>query len=421
MGTTETSNTSLPQMSRRAVAVVLGLAVAVVSQQQIDDPVMMSTGTPLPGFTKFLLTDAAKTGAVCLDGSPGGGYIRKGDPKKWIVFHQGGGWCTSDENCAARANCSASPPGCVTGRGCCAMGSSTVWGPTYTDSYEAAALFSDPAFANHTAVYAMYCDGSSWTGDATAPVRVGAATVYYRGKRLLDALVTHLLQQGLGNATTLLYGGCSAGGLTAYLHADYVASKMPSQVRTVALADAMFSGDAPTWDGNTAFPDSMRWGYGAWNATASGNAGCVEHYGAAEGWRCFFGQAVAPFVKTPLFVLNSKYDSWQGLGIIGCGSPLADCPDKARRYWVGYGERLAAAARALPPQHGAFITNCRAHCQTGTKHNAYWSGTTVNGTAMGVAFLRWYSGAVSGRPQLLRCVESCDGSDGACAPGNLCG
>jgi hypothetical protein len=42
---------------------------------------------------KFLLTDAAaKTGAVCLDGSPGGGYLRKGSgtgSKKWILFHQG--------------------------------------------------------------------------------------------------------------------------------------------------------------------------------------------------------------------------------------------------------------------------------------------------------------------------------------------
>ena len=51
-----------------------------------------------------LLTDAAaKAGAVCLDGSPGGYQIRPGAPgnKRWVVFHQGGGWCNSDESCAA--------------------------------------------------------------------------------------------------------------------------------------------------------------------------------------------------------------------------------------------------------------------------------------------------------------------------------
>ena len=43
----------------------------------------------------MLLTDAVKSGARCLDGSPGGYYLRthnaKGvaaDPKKWIVFMQ---------------------------------------------------------------------------------------------------------------------------------------------------------------------------------------------------------------------------------------------------------------------------------------------------------------------------------------------
>ena len=51
-----------------------------------------------------LLTEAANTtGAVCLDGSPGGYQIRRGKPgnTRWVVFHQGGGWCYSDEICAA--------------------------------------------------------------------------------------------------------------------------------------------------------------------------------------------------------------------------------------------------------------------------------------------------------------------------------
>ena len=55
-------------------------------------------------WQKVMLTDAAaKAGAVCLDGSPGGYFIREGDPKKWIVFQQGGGWCGSAADCAARA------------------------------------------------------------------------------------------------------------------------------------------------------------------------------------------------------------------------------------------------------------------------------------------------------------------------------
>lgn len=46
-------------------------------------------------WERVMLTDAAKHGAVCLDGSPGGYFLKRGDPQRWILFMQGGGWCTS--------------------------------------------------------------------------------------------------------------------------------------------------------------------------------------------------------------------------------------------------------------------------------------------------------------------------------------
>jgi hypothetical protein len=51
----------------------------------------------------------------------------------------------------------------------------------------------------------------------------------------------------------------------------------------------------------------------------------------SEGWRCMFGAAVAPYVKTPTFVLNSKYDTWQAKRIIGadkfkCDRNISACP-----------------------------------------------------------------------------------------------
>ena len=101
------------------------------------------------------------------------------------------------------------------GGACCALGSSTVWGPTYTDNYEASQIFADPEFADYTAVYAMYCDGGSWTGNLATPVTVGNATIHYKGRPLLDALIDWALDGGLSTASNLLYGGCSAGGLTS--------------------------------------------------------------------------------------------------------------------------------------------------------------------------------------------------------------
>ena len=76
-------------------------AFTVVAVQHRE---VKSSSTPLPAasrnWTKVLMTDAvASRNARCLDGSPGGFYIAPpsaavADPKaRWIVFHQGGGWC----------------------------------------------------------------------------------------------------------------------------------------------------------------------------------------------------------------------------------------------------------------------------------------------------------------------------------------
>jgi hypothetical protein len=89
-----------------------------------------------------------------------------------------------------------------------------------------------------------------------------------------------------------------------------------------------------TWNGADNFPASMQWGFSAWNSSGSTNDACEAAYGAANAWQCFFGQNVAKHIKTPMFVLNSKYDSWQGPAIIGCSTPLKNCTAEAQSYWI---------------------------------------------------------------------------------------
>ena len=48
----------------------------------------------------------------------------------------------------------------------------------------------------HSFAYVHYCDGASFTGDATRPVRIGEDLVYYRGKRIRDAVIDYLLDDG---------------------------------------------------------------------------------------------------------------------------------------------------------------------------------------------------------------------------------
>lgn len=71
----------------------------------------------------------------------------------------------------------------------------------------------------------MNCDGASFTGIRAEPFVISdpqtgsPAKLFFRGKRILDAVIATLARDhGLRLATNVLLTGCSSGGLAAYLH-----------------------------------------------------------------------------------------------------------------------------------------------------------------------------------------------------------
>ena len=138
--------------------------------------------------------------------------------------------------------------------------------------------------------------------------------------------------------------------------------------------------------------------------------------------------ADVPGVFGKLCMLMKTDNTWHGGAIIGANTSIDKLPAKVRDFWVGYGHQMVADVTALPARHGAFISNCQEHCQTGkagvhSKGEA-WMDTTVNGTTMAAAFVQWYNatiaaatagdgvsgGVASGAPLVspLRWVEQCD-------------
>lgn len=272
-----------------------------------------SGGSAVPGnWTRVFLQDAAAKGAVCIDGSPGAFYIRTSnangtapsDPTKWVVFMEGGGWASSLDESLSRIRTD--------------LGSSKGY-PAEPPRMEGTGMFG--TFDTHTVVYNKYCDGGSWSGAVdNPPISYKNATLYFRGRGLLNGIFDELLEnRGLDKAKEVLFTGCSAGGLTTYIHADWVADTLKQRApgaKVVALADAMYSLNHDSFQQDGHWPRFMQWVYSTNDrAGASVNDACVtymaEKYGVpegnrSEGWRCMFGASVAPFVNTPTFVLNSK-------------------------------------------------------------------------------------------------------------------
>jgi hypothetical protein len=84
----------------------------------------------------------------------------------------------------------------------------------------------------------------------------------------------------------------------------------------------------------------------------------------------------------------------QEKAIVGVSCEIGKCTnDTQEAFWVSYGKDMVAKAQALPPQHGAFLTNCPAHCQTGTGGD--WGKRSVGGTPLGVAVATWFNQTMS--------------------------
>ena len=349
-----------------------------------------------------LLTDAQgkDKGAVCLDGSNPGFYMTKGtagDTNKWVLYFKGGGWCYDEADCAKRSKTN--------------LGSSTLFTPTFEFSgmMDSQATV-NPEFATYNRVVLYYCDGASFSGDADAVSNTTGTPLYFRGKRVLDALLDALLDEhGLSTATDVLLSGGSAGGLSTYLHADYVQSKMPASVtRFKAAPVSGFFLFHATAAGVLDYPTRMQYVYGMQNSSGGVNAACHVAMAPAEAWKCIFANYSYAHIKTPIFVINSAIDAWQ-MGNVWKGDAACakndfnKCTAAEVADLNGYmGDFLldlssagtASGATLAAPGNGAFVESCLEHCgeQTGANFDGYTlSSASGLKSTMQAAVSKWWN------------------------------
>jgi hypothetical protein len=154
-------------------------------------------------FSLKLLDES--TGALCLDGTPGGFYLRPSptNSPNWLIHFEGGGWCVNEQDCLNRAQTD--------------IGSSAKWpaqGVFPNDGGAHGFLSSDPTvnptLHDWNMVHINYCDGASYAGFKQDPIQVQEKHVYFRGAVILDEIFNSLIGLGLSKAENLIVGGTSA-------------------------------------------------------------------------------------------------------------------------------------------------------------------------------------------------------------------
>eukprot|EP01062_Namystynia_karyoxenos_P077487 TRINITY_DN781_c0_g1_i1.p1 TRINITY_DN781_c0_g1~~TRINITY_DN781_c0_g1_i1.p1 ORF type:complete len:395 (+),score=140.66 TRINITY_DN781_c0_g1_i1:63-1247(+) len=351
---------------------------------------------------RVLLTDFAKTtGAVCLDGTPGVFYYRKGTgsgANKWYIHHQGGGWCESLDDCLMRSHGS--------------LGSSKDDGAT---TVQAGGYFSteetvNPLMWNWNSVYIRYCDGGSFSGANATVTEYKGASLHFRGSLIRQGVVATLKRDhGLTRATDAVISGCSAGGLATYLHTDQWCDALPG-AKCVGLPDSGFFLDyqAPKTVADTTIPgnyhDGLSWVFNQMNATSGINQDCIKARSkAGDAYLCIFAEHTSVYTHSPLFAMQSEYDSWQMSHVLPKGYAAAD----VQTLGDNITSRMQSDLFKPHPESGAFLDSCVHHCGA-------WNSISIDGQLVSQAIKTWYEGIGQAKSKKLwrqgkpyECTECC--------------
>ncbi|CAK7357258.1 unnamed protein product [Dovyalis caffra] len=320
--------------------------------------------------------NAVAKGAVCLDGSPPAYHWDKGfgtGINSWLINFEGGGWCNNVTTCLSRKKTH--------------LGSSKLMGQkiAFSGIMNNKRQF-NPDFYNWNRVKIRYCDGSSFTGDVQA---VNPATnLHFRGARIWLAVMEDLLAKGLKNAENALLSGCSAGGLASILHCDSFHALLRMGTKVKCLSDAGYFINVKDVSGaphvQSYFNQIVTLHGSAKNLPLS----CTSRLKPSL---CFFPQYVAPQVRTPLFILNAAYDSWQIKNILApsiadprgawnsCKLDINNCSPLQLKAMQDFRlQFLNALNRATnSSSRGLYIDSCYAHCQTETQATWFTADSPV--------------------------------------------
>jgi Pectinacetylesterase len=240
----------------------------------------------------------------------------------------------------------------------------------------------NPDFSDWNLVHFNYCDGASFSGNRASPLEVNGTKLHMRGHAILKALFGELRETyGFGKATHVLLSGCSAGGLSTYLHADYIHDTfVPASADYKAMPISGYFLDFPNVFGKKVYTDEMKYVFRMQHVGTSDvttNERCMHRYRATgDEWKCIMAQYVLPFIEVPYFAYNSLYDQWQMGNVVGAQAPKYDqcavhfpnnCTVQDIKFANSFHDSMRKDYENTPSfanqaKNGAFLHSCWGHC-----------------------------------------------------------
>merc|ERR1712166_70576 len=319
----------------------MGAKTTIMRPQQLASGRGIQAGMLLFGFFNLLVivhgasvpqSIADAHGAKCLDGTaPTYDIVRNCNSDKWVLFFEGGSWCGDRKSCANRVgwiypkpadeDLVSPDPGALPKP---ANGKAGHFGTADLGGLMSQDAAINPDFHDWNKVFLHYCDGASFSSSRQDPIDVftrGGASVqmWFRGRQNFNALVAHLQTSlGMEDATEVILSGGSSGGLAVFYNIDHLASLLPAGVRLTGFPDGGFFIDAKNRYGAHAYQKWFKHMDVEWNTTSGGgtNKACLAAADEGEEWKCLMAPYIAPHIQTPLYVMNSPFDSFSTSAVL---------------------------------------------------------------------------------------------------------
>ena len=253
-----------------------------------------------------------------------------------------------------------------------------------------------------------YCDGGSFTGNNDTISSYNNVSIYYRGYRILQNALSYLYDNlGLDNATDVLVSGCSAGGLSTWLHADDIRKSkyIPDNANFMGIPESGFF----LMNEGGGYKDQMIWLYRNMNSSIGVNQDCYNFYvKTGQDELCIFAESVAPFIQSKMFPLQSRFDPFQ------LGHNVSDYKyndtfsNKYGDYFtnIWFNNYLLSTFGLL---HSGFCDSCVHHC-------GEWNNIEINGYIASQAMYQWYHDLLDNNKRIFFQNETFPCNDVCCFP-----
>ncbi|KAH9525098.1 Pectin acetylesterase 5 [Bulinus truncatus] len=298
---------------------------------------------------------ANSRGAFCIDGSPPAYYYRPSllSVKFWIIYLPGGAWCNSEYDCFQRS---------LTDLGSTHVARTSI----PLNGILSNNCVTNPDFCNWNVLVLHYCDGSSFLGNDSFVHNYESQPLFLRGAVVFDALIDYLkVSTELGEAEQVVLAGSSAGGIAALIHVDRLRTILPQSVKTVhALVDAAMFVDSPDIQGSFVLSNVFKSVYNFHHIENSASIHeCTETQNGTEEWKCLLPEVYFKFVFTPVFFINSLYDTWQRTNILKIPCLAIACPSMHKKAVYNARDLILNFARNITryKKNGVYLTWCPLH------------------------------------------------------------